>query len=289
MKFQWTLWIACLALHIRALWGCPAIHAAEGPQPVPLGVEGRMVVVLPVVGLQGRPVTDRSPVHVRVAEARSQGEATRYDLRYLGVRTGAHDLRDQLILADGTDATRLPPLPVLFVGLLPERHDGSLESVLPASPPRMGGYRVALGGAVLAWVLGSGVFWVRNRRRHRLPAVAAVGIEDAGPSSADRLRGWVEAAVRGELDVAGRARLERSLIAHWRGRVVDDSMPPSEAMARLKAHPEAGPLIRSLEQWLHRPPGSASVDVEALLAPYRAAAEASSTAIRPADEGGDAR
>jgi hypothetical protein len=248
-----------------------------------------MVVVLPVAGLQGRPVTDRSPVHVRVAEARSQGEATRYDLRYLGVRTGAHDLRDQLILADGTDATRLPPLPVLFVGLLPERHDGSLELVLPASPPRMGGYRVALGGAVLAWVLGSVVFWVRNRRRHRLPAVAAVGIEDAGPSSADRLRGWVEAAVRSELDVAGRARLERSLIAHWRGRVVDDSMPPSEAMARLKAHPEAGPLIRSLEQWLHRPPGSASVDVEALLAPYRAAVEASSTAIRPADEGGDAR
>jgi hypothetical protein len=289
MKFQWTLQIAGLALHIGALSGYPAVHAADGPRPVPLGVEGRMVVVLPVAGLQGRPVTDRSPVHVRVAEARSQGEATRYDLRYLGVRTGAHDLRDQLILADGTDATRLPPLPVLFVGLLPERHDGSLELVLPASPPRMGGYRVALGGAVLAWVLGSVVIWVRNRRRHRLPAVAAVGIEDAGPSSADRLRGWVEAAVRSELDVAGRARLERSLIAHWRGRVVDDSMPPSEAMARLKAHPEAGPLIRSLEQWLHRPPGSASVDVEALLAPYRAAVEASSTAIRPADEGGDAR
>lgn len=289
MKFQWTLWIAGLALHIGALWGCPAIHAAEGPQPVPLGVEGRMVVVLPVAGLQGRPVTDRSPVHVRVAEARSQGEATRYDLRYLGVQTGARDLREHLIFADGTDATRLPPLPVLFVGLLPERHDGSLESVLAAAPPHMGGYSVALGGAVVAWILGGVVFWLRNRRRHRLPAVAAVGIEAAGPSSADRLRGWVEAAIRGELDIAGRARLERSLIAHWRGRVVDDSMPPSEALARLKAHPEAGPLIWSLEQWLHRPPGSASVDVEALLAPYWSAAETPSTAIHLAEEGGDAR
>lgn len=289
MKCLPSLIIAGLILHFGVLSVCPAVQASDGPQPVPLGVEGRMVVLLPVAGLQGRPVSDRSPVHVRVAEARSQGEATRYDLRYLGVRTGARDLRDHLVLADGTDPTRLPALPVLFVGLLPERHDGSLESVLPAAPPSMGGYRVALGAAVMAWILGSALFWFRHRQRHRLTDVAAVGIDGAVPSSADRLREWVEAAVRGELDVAGRARLERSLIAHWRGRVVDDSMPPSEALARLKAHPEAGPLIRSLERWLHRPPGSESVDVEALLAPYRASTEAPSTANLPAREGGDAR
>ncbi len=42
-------------------------------------------------------------------------------------------------------------------------------------------------------------------------------------------------------------------------------------MAMLREHEEAGPLLRRLEDWLHRPAGSAEpVDVAALLAPYQA-------------------
>ena len=43
----------------------------------------------------------------------------------------------------------------------------------------------------------------------------------------------------------------------------------ADAVVRLKEHREAGALLRALEDWLHRPPGSASVDVAAVLAPYR--------------------
>ena len=45
-----------------------------------------------------------------------------------------------------------------------------------------------------------------------------------------------------------------------------------QAIAVLKGHEEAGPLIRKLEDWLHRPPGdrlAEPVDVAELLRPYR--------------------
>jgi hypothetical protein len=281
--------IRCLFLSITVatLSGSTATQGADGPTPVPLGVEGRMVVVLPMAGLQGRPVTDRSPVHVRVADAQAQGNATRYDLRYLGVRTGARDLRDYLVLADGSAPGSLPPLPVSFVGSLPERHDGRLESLLLSPPPRLGGYRVALGTVAAVWLSGGVFLWVRGRRRPAPTPVATPPDAGTEGGSFDPLRGWVEAALRGELDADGRARLERTLIARWRGRVVDDSATPSEALIRLKAHPEAGPLIRSLEQWLHRPAGASPVDLEAMLAPYRtppgAPPEAMTRAETPAD------
>ena len=42
-------------------------------------------------------------------------------------------------------------------------------------------------------------------------------------------------------------------------------------MALLREHDEAGPLLRRLEDWLHRPAGTAEpVDVAALLEPYQA-------------------
>jgi len=39
-------------------------------------------------------------------------------------------------------------------------------------------------------------------------------------------------------------------------------------LQKIRLHPEAGDLLRSLEDWLHRPPGAAKVDVNAILEPY---------------------
>jgi hypothetical protein len=43
----------------------------------------------------------------------------------------------------------------------------------------------------------------------------------------------------------------------------------AELHHQLKEHDEAGPLLRGLEDWLHRPPGTTTVDIPALLEPYR--------------------
>ena len=77
-----------------------------------------------------------------------------------------------------------------------------------------------------------------------------------------------EAAARRELKPDGQAQLERLLLGYWRERLGWQSLPADEALARLRGHPEAGLLLRQLEDWLHRPPGAVTVDVDLVLAPY---------------------
>jgi hypothetical protein len=97
---------------------------------------------------------------------------------------------------------------------------------------------------------------------------------------AQRLRPLVERARRGELAPAERAELERTLLAYWRRRL-DLGGNAAEAMATLRRHEQAGPLIEALERWLHRPSSGADVDADgemggeigALLAPYESAPE----------------
>jgi hypothetical protein len=114
--------------------------------------------------------------------------------------------------------------------------------------------------------------FLAHRRRREL---AAVPVPPPPSTLAERLRPLVESASRGQLGADEQAHLERMLIGHWRERLALDALDASEAMSRLRAHPEAGALLRALEDWLHRPPGSVQVDVEAMLAPYRGAVASS--------------
>ena len=93
---------------------------------------------------------------------------------------------------------------------------------------------------------------------------------DDGPDLAERLRPLVEQAANGTLDTDGRARLERMVFSHWRERLdLPEDGDVAELHHQLKVHSEAGPLLHGLEDWLHRPPGTATADIPALLAPYR--------------------
>jgi hypothetical protein len=89
------------------------------------------------------------------------------------------------------------------------------------------------------------------------------------PTLAERLRPLVEQAAAGTLSGDGQAQLERMLLNHWRQKLALEELDMPDALARLKAHAEAGELLRSLESWLHRPPGGDPIDVASVLAPYR--------------------
>ncbi|MEO6593187.1 MAG: hypothetical protein ABIP94_00370, partial [Planctomycetota bacterium] len=91
----------------------------------------------------------------------------------------------------------------------------------------------------------------------------------AKPSLADRLRPLVEAVAAGRADDAGKAELERLLLAFWRARLGLKQAKAQAALAEMRQHAEAGALLRQLEAWLHMPVPPASLDVAALLAPYR--------------------
>ena len=130
----------------------------------------------------------------------------------------------------------------------------------------LGGYRWMLAGAAAFWILAA--FPIFLSRRHRKTTVETAA-PLAPPTLADRLRPLVESATAGQLTADQQAQLERLLLAHWRQRLGLENLDAAEAMPRLREHPEAGALLRALEDWLHCRPGTVKVDLESVLAPYR--------------------
>jgi len=220
-------------------------------------------LVLPGAELRALEGERGAPLVLRVDAVRPHGDRFRYDLVFYALEPGDYDLARCLRRADGSAATDLPPLAFHVQTLLPP---GQVEPHRPEPGwlPSLGGYRVALVAAGVAWLAGL-VLLVRAGRRARereiRPALRAVTLEE-------RLAPLIAAARADGLGPAGRAELERVLIAWWRRRLGLEQRDGAAALAELAVHPEAGPLLAGLEQWLHRPDAPA-VDLEALLAPYR--------------------
>jgi hypothetical protein len=224
-------------------------------------------VVLPGPELEAKPIDDRrAPLVVRIAAVYPHGSAFRYDIVYYALEPGRYDLRDALRRRDGAPLDGVPSLPVLVEPVLPP---GQIEPHRPplGGSPWLGGYRwLAIGGGA-AWIAGLLAIAMAGRRKR---ATAHLGA--ARPLTlADRLRPLVDAAMAGTLGQGQKAELERLLIGYWRKRLGLERAEPARVMAVLREHDEAGPLLRRLADWLHRPPGEAAepTDVAALLEPYR--------------------
>jgi hypothetical protein len=229
---------------------------------LPARIEG---LVLPGPELEVKPLADRrSPVVVRIVRTSPHGTAFRYDLEYHGLEPGKYDLKEYLRRKDGSSAADLPAIAVEIVSVLPpgQVQPNELE---PKPPPRLGGYQLTLLVAGVFWVLGLLVILFVGRRKRVAEEQAA-----ARPRTlADHLRPLVEGALAGRLAPTQLAELERTLLIYWERRLHLGTRKPAEAIAELRRHPEAGPLLRQLEAWLHRPGPAAGVDVAALLKPYQ--------------------
>lgn len=228
-----------------------------------VGLEGRVEVVLPGTLLEARPVEHKAKLVLRIAETSPRDKAIWYDLRYIGMVPGSYDLRGYLMRADGSSTNDLPAIPVTIAPLLPEQHNGQLIEPPASALKRLGGYKALLLAAVALWIaLFVPIVW---RKRTR-PIQSAPPPRE--PTLAERMRPLVEQAAQGILSIDGQAQLERMLLTHWRQKLNLEGLGMVEAVTKLREHPDAGALLRALETWLHRPPGSATVDVNAVLEPY---------------------
>lgn len=227
-------------------------------------------VYIPGGKAEPKPRRDREPpLVVRLLEIRPASDGFRYDFEVTALEPGAHDLADFLTAGNPSDPPELPEIPLEITSGLENAGVVFPEDEPPAGPPELGGYRNTMIAVAAVWLAGLlGLLLWKRRDRASVPDAE----ETPAPTLAERLRPLVRDASAGALDDTGRAALERLIIAHWRERLpAIASLPPGEAMAELRRHPEASPLIRRLETWLHAPAGSQAraTDLDELLAPYR--------------------
>lgn len=233
------------------------------PAQTNIGISGRILqLVLPAPELEAVPFDSQSPLVLRVLATYPHGTDFRYDLEYYGLEAGRHDLAKYLKHKDGTPVTNLPEIPVSVAALLGE---GQVQpnTLEPTALPQLGGYQKTMVALGAVWVLGLVALLLLGRRRAQ-----AVRERVRPRTLAEELRPLVEDALAGRLSRSDRARLELRLVEYWRRKLALADRAPHELLAELRTHPEAGTLLRSLEDWLHRPDPPAAVDLARLLAPY---------------------
>ena len=221
-------------------------------------------IVIPGGKLQAKPLQDRHQAFVlRVIEVYPHGTDNRYDLEFYALEPGEYNLAEYLTRTDTNSTEALPSLLVRVDATLPA---GQITpSKLAAAPlPVLGGYRAFWFVGAVLWL--GGLYALLNVGRKRLVPEEAVVVKHA--SFADRLRPLVQSARDGTLAPEQRAALERVLIAYWCQRLQLSDVAPGKVMSKLREHAEAGPLVHSLEAWLHCPDPPKSVDIDVLLKPY---------------------
>jgi len=252
----------CTLLTIVVAMACApqrdAASATSAPRPAvsresTVGMPARIEeLVLPGPELVVAPGDAHGPIVLRITRTSPHGTAFRYDLEYSILEPGEYDLRQALQRADGSRADKeggdVPPIPVTIRSVLAA---GSMKPHAPAegAVPPFGGYRTLLIAGAVVWTLGLfALLFARRKRRQALEASRA-----KPRTLAERLRPLVERAQAGTLSRSDRAALELALVAYWRKKLGLEERAPEEALEIMRTHADAGPLLRGLENWLHRP------------------------------------
>ena len=243
---------------------CTSVLYAEDRLDPTVGAEGFIEQIkLPGPELTGKPIGPDSPMVVRVTNIFPHGDAFRYDIQFHGLEPGNFDLREFLIRKDGSSTEDLPKIPVRVKSLLPP---GQIEpnALNQGWLPRLGGYKVLATLAAIAWfaVLLTLIFAGRKPKHKETPTAATLTL-------ADLLKPRLQEAADNKMEPAQYAELERMLFAFWRKRLQLETDSPEAALQKIHTHPESGPLMKQLEQWMHNPARDNAVNLSQLLVPYQ--------------------
>jgi len=260
-----------LNLFFVALWLCAISFACTcfgqevKPQSWPtVGIEAGVSVTLPRGDLAAVGIKERTDLILRIATIKAMKQGFGYELRYIGLLPGDYNLANYLITPEGDATEALPVIAVKVLPLLPQGHQGELvSSQLKAFAPP-GGYTLFFSGVWLFWALLLLPLIFAGRVKKTVEVVTV----KPPPTLEEQLQPLVEKALAGGLDVAEKEHLERLLMGYWQQQLNCDEATAYLMLKKIKGDPEGGQLFEKLESWLHRPPGTAPVALEEMLARY---------------------
>jgi hypothetical protein len=257
-----------MKLHILSLWLLLFLGlGTQGAEPALVGrVTDLREVMLPGAELRAREGRGLNETLVlRIVAAYPHGTAGyRYDLHYMPLVAGKHDLTQFLETADGQPAKGLPPLVIEATATLPPGPPGALVEPPALAVPRVGWYQLTLWcGGVLWLAVGAWGFW--HFRQQKIIAQRAATAPP--PPLLDQVRARVEAAIAQPLGTQEKAELERLLLALGREKLgLAQATDPAVWMA-LRESPKTASWMRLLESWLYHPatPPPSAEDLRDLL------------------------
>lgn len=230
---------------------------------VPLGLEGAALIEFVGPELEPAPYEEGAPVTVRLDSMIEKEGARVYDLRYIVLVPGVHDLRKYLRTVDGSPMPELPRFEVDGVSVLGDTFDGKLKPAPRQEVSIVRSYYRWLVLVAVAWVVWLVVVILWGRKLSG--QAEAVQRE---PTLAELLRPLIELARQGKLEVVDKVTLDRLLIRYWREDLHLTEYGVAEALARVRSNPEAGRVLVNVEQWLHAREDVHVETVVAMLEPY---------------------
>ena len=251
----------------------------KGPPPpdpygIPsVGAEALYSLTLKRGDIMAAPPTDNAPLIARINSVQPvEDQSFLYVISYFGVEKGTYNLTDYLVTPDGR-RLREPILPVQVISHVPESAEYAIQNP-PLSPHRSPlPYTALLSLSAFAWGL-AGLWMFLPKRKKRVPpppvspAVSRPIIGEARTLE-DLLRPLVEKAASKTISTEEKSRMEQILFQYWGALLQLDHLNSVEQLRRILEHPEAGALLRTVEQWLYQPDSKIPPEeINAILKPY---------------------
>lgn len=275
MAMAWLLLSATVASTSAASSDGPGHRPAA---TVYVGVEAVVRCVVPhrngipvLVGVTdstAKPASPTPDVRLRIVSRRELDGATELTLGVIASLPGAFDIAPLLrVVSPASDpgaaeSSAPPPLPPLRINVwsaLPEDHDGRVSEAGIGLRAENSGYPLWLAAVGLLWLTPLGVLVARRMRRpiHDAPAPLP-----PTPTLADKLRPLIDRVRGGERDPAILAEMERLMLHAMRTQVHASDASVADAMVLVRSDARCGPMLRSLERWLHGPRSERPSDEE---------------------------
>ena len=260
-------WIPSAVPLLLMLLGTAADCAPAKNREPSVGIEGTVERVLNSPDYTPLPVTENTPLILRVHSVKRNAEGKyNYTFAYIGLQSGVFNLADYLQNSAGKRVRdALPVISVTVQALLPDNASATLPNLPTAPAPRSIPYRPAMFLLILGWLgCGASLFYQRPKKT-AAPVVPATQPKTFG----EILQPLALKAARKTISSEEKMQLEQTIIRYWSERLHVEELDAEEKRAAILENAEGGLLLRSIERWLYQPYSLVlSSEVTKVLAPY---------------------